>query len=100
MQAWDREMLAYTQRARCQVEGWGKIWWSFFSKEFQMTIQEIEQAITELDPDELARLREWFDEYYAQVWDEQIEQDAASGRLDKLIAEVDEEYNAGLSKPL
>lgn len=55
-----------------------------------MTIQEIEQAITELDPDELARLREWFDEYYAQVWDEQIERDAASGRLDKLIAEVDE----------
>ena len=65
-----------------------------------MTIQEIEQAITELDPDELARLREWFDEYYAKIWDEQIEQDATSGRLDKLIAEVDEEYNAGLSKPL
>ena len=65
-----------------------------------MTMQEIEQAITELSPDELARLREWFDEYYAKIWDEQIEQDAASGRLDKLIAEVDEEYNAGLSKPL
>ena len=65
-----------------------------------MTIQEIEQAITELQPNELARLREWFDEYYAQVWDEQIERDAASGRLDKLIAEVDEEYNAGQSKPL
>lgn len=65
-----------------------------------MTIQEIEQAITELNPDELARLREWFDEYFAQVWDKQIERDAASGRLDKLIAEADEEYNAGLSKPL
>ena len=65
-----------------------------------MTIQEIEQAITELGPDELARLREWFDEYYAQVWDKQMERDAAAGHLDKLIAEVDEEYNAGLSKPL
>ena len=65
-----------------------------------MTIQEIEQAITELSPDQLARLREWFDEYFAQVWDEQIERDAASGRLDKLIAEANEEYNAGLSKPL
>ena len=71
-----------------------------FRKEFQMTIQEIEQAITELSSSELARLREWFEEYYAQVWDKQIERDAASGRLDKLIAEVDEEYNAGLSKPL
>ena len=65
-----------------------------------MTIQEIEQAITELQPNELARFREWFDEYYAQVWDEQIERDAAAGHLDKLIAEVDEEYNAGLSKSL
>ena len=65
-----------------------------------MTIQEIEQAITELSSNELTRLREWFEEYYAQVWDKQIERDAASGRLDKLIAEVDEEYNAGLSKPL
>ena len=65
-----------------------------------MTMQEIEQAITELAPDELARLREWFDEYFAQAWDEQIERDAASGRLVKLIAEADEEYNAGQSKPL
>lgn len=65
-----------------------------------MTISEIEQAITELSPEELNRFHAWFEEYYAQVWDKQIEEDAKSGRLDKLIAEVDEEYNAGLSKPL
>jgi DNA-binding PadR family transcriptional regulator len=65
-----------------------------------MSITEIEQAITELSPEELARFRQWFDEYYAQVWDKQIEEDAKSGRLDKLIAEADEDYNAGLSKPL
>jgi hypothetical protein len=65
-----------------------------------MTISEIKQAITELSPKDLIHFRAWFDEYYAQVWDKQIEQDAKSGRLDKLIAEVDEEYNAGLSKPL
>ena len=65
-----------------------------------MSITEIEQAITELSPEELARFREWFDEYYAEMWDKQIEADAKSGRLDKLIAESDEEYNAGSSKPL
>jgi hypothetical protein len=65
-----------------------------------MSITEIEQAITELSPDELARLREWFDEYYAQVWDKRIEEDTKAGRLDKLISEVNEEYDAGLSKPL
>jgi hypothetical protein len=65
-----------------------------------MSIAEIEQAIAELSPEELARFREWFDEYYAQVWDEQIERDAKSGRLDRIISEVDEEYDTGLSKPL
>ena len=61
-----------------------------------MTISEIKQAISELSPKELTRLRAWFDEYYAKVWDEQIEADAKSGRLDKLIAEANEDYDAGI----
>jgi len=65
-----------------------------------MTITELEQAVTQLSEQELARFRAWFEEYYAQLWDKQIEEDAKSGRLDKIIAEVNEEYNAGLSKPL
>lgn len=65
-----------------------------------MTITELEQAVTQLSEQELALFRAWFDEYYAQIWDKQIEEDAKSGRLDKLIAEANEEYNAGLSKPL
>jgi len=65
-----------------------------------MTIAELEKAVTQLSEQELARFRAWFDEYYAQVWDKQIEADAKSGRLDKLIAEANEEYDAGLSKPL
>jgi len=59
-----------------------------------MSITEIEQAITELSPEELARFREWFEEYCAEVWDQQIEADAKSGRLDRLISAADEEYNA------
>jgi hypothetical protein len=51
-----------------------------------MSITEIEQAIMELSREELARFREWFEEYCAEVWDKQIETDAKSGRLDKLIA--------------
>lgn len=56
-----------------------------------MSITEIERAITELSPEEFARFREWFEEYCAEVWDKQIETDAKSGRLDKIIAEADEE---------
>jgi hypothetical protein len=65
-----------------------------------MSITEIEQAIAELSPEELVQFRQWFEEYFAQVWDKQIEDDTKSGRLDKLIAEANDEYEAGLSKPL
>ena len=56
-----------------------------------MSITEIEQAIIELSPEELARFRAWFDEYDAEVWDKQIEADAKSGCLDKLNSEANEE---------
>jgi len=65
-----------------------------------MTITELEKAVTQLSEEEWIRFRAWFDEYYAQMWDKQIEADVQSGRLDDLLAEVEEEYNAGLSKPL
>jgi len=43
------------------------------------TIQEIEQAVSRLSFEELARFREWFDEFDARIWDRQFEEDAKSG---------------------
>jgi hypothetical protein len=34
------------------------------------------------------------------MWDKQIEEDLEAGRLDAMLAEVDEEYQAGLGQPL
>lgn len=65
-----------------------------------MTIREIEQAITELSPKELARFRHWFDEFDAQVWDDQFENDANSGRLDKLANQAVTDFRAGKAKEL
>jgi len=65
-----------------------------------MTIHEIEQAITELPPDELARFRKWFDEFEAKIWDEQFERDAKSGKLDRIAEKAVAEYHAGKSKEL
>ena len=65
-----------------------------------MTIQEIEQAIAELSPKELARFREWFEEFDAQAWDEQFERDANSGKLDKLADKAIKDYRAGNAKEL
>lgn len=65
-----------------------------------MTIQEIERAIADLSPKELARFREWFEEFDAQAWDEQFERDAGSGRLDKIAGEAIRDYRAGKAKEL
>jgi hypothetical protein len=65
-----------------------------------MTIHEIEQAITELSPKEMSRFRKWFEEFDAQAWDEQFEQDVKSGRLDELANKAIADFNAGKAKEL
>lgn len=41
-----------------------------------------------------------FENYAAQMWDKQIEKDLKAGRLDALLAKVDQEYEAGLGQSL
>jgi hypothetical protein len=65
-----------------------------------MTIHEIEKAITELSPRELARFRHWFDEFDAQAWDKQFEQDAESGKLDKFANKAATDFREGKAKEL
>lgn len=65
-----------------------------------MSVKEIEAAIARLPAKELAELMTWLEEYHAQVWDKQIEDDLEAGRLDTLLSEVDRDYEAGLSRPL
>ena len=38
-----------------------------------MTVTEIESAIAQLPPGELAQLMTWLQEYHVQAWDKQIE---------------------------
>ena len=65
-----------------------------------MSVKEIESAITQLSAKDLAELMAWLENHYAQMWDKQIEDDLEAGRLDALLAEVDNEHEAGLSQPL
>jgi hypothetical protein len=65
-----------------------------------MGVKEIEMAIAQLSAQDLAELVGWLEDYRAQLWDKQIEDDLELGRLDALLAEVDKEYEAGLSQPL
>jgi hypothetical protein len=52
------------------------------------TVHEIEQAIRALGPKDLAALRDWFASFDAEVWDRQLEQDVAAGRLDRFADEA------------
>ena len=63
-------------------------------------VRSIEKAIESLPPSELAEFRRWFAEFDANAWDEQIEQDAAAGKLDALAAEALADYRAGSVREL
>lgn len=65
-----------------------------------MSVKEIEAAIVQLPVQDVTALMSWLAEHHAEIWDQQIGNDLDSGRLDALLAEVDQEYEAGLAKPL
>ena len=52
------------------------------------TVEEIEAAIQQLPPDQMAAFRAWFAEFDATAWDQQIAADEAAGRLDWLVQEA------------
>lgn len=54
-----------------------------------MSIQELEIAIKKLSTKELANLTTWLIDYHEQIWDQKIEGDLDSGKLDQLSDEID-----------
>jgi hypothetical protein len=63
-------------------------------------VEQIEQQIIALGPDEFRALREWFEQYEAEVWDRQIEEDARSGKLTRLAKRALRDYEAGRTTKL
>lgn len=63
-------------------------------------IEKLELLVKSLSPEELAQFRKWFAEFDAEIWDRQIEADAAAGKLDRLIEESMAEHRANKSRPL
>ena len=60
-----------------------------------MDVKEIETAIAQLPPAKVAELAEWFGEFHAQLWDNQIEHDLKAGRLDSLLEEAENDLESG-----
>jgi hypothetical protein len=60
-----------------------------------VSLTEIKSAVRELPPAELAELAAFISEQDNAAWDKQMEQDAASGKLDFLFEEAERERAAG-----
>ena len=63
-------------------------------------VEQIAQEIKKLSRSEFAELRDWILERDWASWDAQVEQDARAGKLDELIGESQEDYQAGRSREL
>jgi hypothetical protein len=65
-----------------------------------VSLKELESAVSQLPSDELSAFARWFEEYLADAWDCQIEQDIRAGRLDEAGRLADADFEAGRCKPL
>ncbi|MFQ5709288.1 MAG: hypothetical protein ACE5HO_17665 [bacterium] len=63
-------------------------------------VDELKSAIEALPEEEYVELRQWFSEKDWQTWDEQIEADSNSGKLDFLIREANDQKKSGKLKDL
>jgi hypothetical protein len=64
------------------------------------TLEDIEKAVAELSVDQLAKFRAWFEEFEAVRFDQKIERDAKSGKLDRLAAQALADFRAGRAREL
>ncbi|MBI5141708.1 MAG: hypothetical protein HZA20_05885 [Nitrospirae bacterium] len=59
------------------------------------TIEQLEDAVMHLSPDDYRRFYDWFIRMDHEKWDREIEEDAANGRLAAYAHEAVMDYRAG-----
>ena len=63
-------------------------------------VEQLEEQVQSLSPEELAEFRSWYEKFDWEAWDRQIEADVRSGRLDALAGKALREHDRGKSTPL
>jgi hypothetical protein len=58
-------------------------------------IEKIGREIQEFSPAELAAFRKWFQDFDAEAWDRQIEDDVQVGKLDALAEASLQNFKSG-----
>ena len=63
-------------------------------------VEQIEQQIEKLTPDELTAFRSWYAAFDAEAWDRQFEADIKAGKLDALADKALRAHTSGQSTKL
>jgi hypothetical protein len=63
-------------------------------------VHEIEKAVSNLQPKELAQFRAWFEEFDSLLWDMQFEEDVKSGKLDAIAGKAISDFKKGKFREL
>ena len=61
-------------------------------------LDDIQNLIYQLDKDERARLREWFDEFEGDSWDKELDADTKEKKLNKHAAKAKRSVKKGKVK--
>jgi hypothetical protein len=65
-----------------------------------MAIEDVEKAVAKLPPDQFAKFRAWFEEFEAARFDQKIERDANTGRLDRMADQAIDDFRKGRAREL
>ena len=58
-------------------------------------VEELENEIAQLSPEQLKEFRAWCEQFDAATWDEELAKDVAAGKLDKFAESAMAAHEAG-----
>lgn len=65
-----------------------------------MSLKQLESHVAGLTSEELREFSAWFEQFMADTWDKQIEEDSANGRLDQLVRNLGINLDEDDTEPL
>ncbi len=63
-------------------------------------LDEIQMMIHSLDKQEIVRLREWFDEFEGDMWDQEFDKNIKEKKLAAKAASAKKDFSEGKSKTI
>lgn len=67
---------------------------------YMSRVEQVEDQVKDLTPDELRVFREWFAQFDAELWDRQLAADENNKRLHDLAEKAIRDHGAGQSTSL